>query len=648
MKKSLSLLIISSMMILASCGGSTPAASSSLISSEESASSKSEQTSSSEVSSSETTSEESSSEESSIEESSEVSSEESSLDPNAVPVAEILANLEAWSDVEGKSSNIQTVEDMDMLNEYIKLRTEERHILSDKTSYANGTYSVTNGDESDPLTDTFQSRVAVQTDKIKNGGVTYSYPMLYDVTDYQNESLPGCEDEATKCFVVESELEAAHMGLSEGEYVLKDEVDTYASLQIAATTHDWIAVNFVANPYASQLGDIYFHKDGNTYRGELRYQVTDSDDGWNVTTMTAIIATLTVDDTNRLVGTKTSYITYEYDNDDEENVSYHAVEYTGAIAYGEREETAETIDVNDYFLNSITSIAIMDRYKKEYPFDQIPLNATYIDGVAKTYLPEKALNVTLTAESSSDTSVITLDNGSLKVVNPGTTTLTFSYYGKNEEGVFTERTIEQEVTVIRPAVESIRLEGLAYASPAIHNETVYIGTNYAVDVYITPSKASRQFSVSSSNEEAIQVSVNDNNQLVITPVAVGSSTITVASVSTPDKSVSVELTSKEPLTQDDYENILLNNTFFHDSIYGYTLTMNFSDDGTGSCVMFVKDEEKSYTDTFEYTMNMGQITFSNWSDDAYPEFANAALTETSLVAESDKTMGTYTFTLEAK
>lgn len=409
-----------------------------------------------------------------------------------------------------------------------------------------------------------------------------------------------------------------------------------ATAHVAGTTHDFIATNIVSNDYVTQLRLTTFDRkakeDGNI---EYSFKANYSYDGdLNDTLNYLIDARFTVDNkSTKILSAYYDFNTADVNKADKSDVYLDDEVYQADVVYGQRKEIADILDVNQYFLTSIDKIAITDGYGKELDPDGITLETTYLFGKAKAYAPSKATNLALTNVSSSNDKVVELtDDGYFEVKGAGSTILRFSYFGKDQNGVYMKRTIDQNVVIVNPKPTSIEFN-LESASPSILDATLYLETTYTLGIYIAPLTAIKTFSMTNSDEKVMTVTLENDgyNGLVLTPLKEGTVTITVASTVDPQIKTSQTFIVKAALMDDAYLEKLTSTVYLFTFVIldpTYTFTLTFAKDGTGKRIQHVNDEAgNEYTDTFKYALKGTAIVFSDWPDGAPHAYAKGTITK---------------------
>jgi hypothetical protein len=564
--------------------------------------------------------------------------------------SEVLSLLKTLSENEGALSSGATIEKHSTVNNVDTVTNEEYSVLPDGSGASSGSVQ-TIENEKVSASDTFKRRVTKQNDKIMVGTTPTTYPMYYAITDYAADSMASnlYRDSADKRYIIEKEADKGE--LTDSEYILASDYTAMATAHVAATTHDLIATNIVANEYVTQKNQTTFdyatQKDGSIqYSFKTAYSV---DGDLNDTISYLIEARFTVDnDLSKLLSTYYDFNTADVNKNDKTD-AYLDDEITSAVVhYDTRKEITGVLDVNDYFLSSISEIAITDTYDKELDPKGITLETSYLRAKAKTYLPEKATNLDLVNVSSSDNEVVALNtDGSLEVKKAGTTTLTFSYFGRNDAGVYEERTLTKDLVISAPKPTSIDFN-FNSASPAILDATLYLGTTYTLETYVGPTTAIKTISVSNSDDKVLSVALGkDGKTLTLTPLAAGTSTITIASSVDPTIKTSKVFTVKAPLNDDAYLDKLSSTTYTYTAVSStptYTFTLTFAKDGTGKRIQHVNSSTPAdYTDTFKFTLKGTAIAFSDWSSGAPHAYTTGTITEngSKLTLENDTVSDDY-------
>lgn len=530
---------------------------------------------------------------------------------------EAVTLLENMSEKETLSSSSVKVTKEETTQAIIDTSEETFTVKTDGSSFSEGTLSREENRQT-TQSDTFARRYLEQTDKIKNGTVTGNFPMFYMITDYAKNNFTSSDyaDSARKLFVVDSEAEATSQGLESGNYILSSDVATASTAQAINTFSTFFDKSILNNDYVTQLGNRKFTKAGETYSFSAQYSY---DGDLNDTETFHITASFTLNEDHSTIAS-VSYQSINVDtNKSDATDSYtKSSSYKAVISYGTRSEAASPINVNDYFLSTISDFAICnsDSERSEADPKAFSLTNSYLFAKAKSFTPSKATNVMLSNISSSNSAVIALtSDGYFEVKGVGTTTLTFSYFGKDDANVYEEKNLTKDIIVVAPEATELNLFAI---SPAIVDNTLYLGTTYTMGTSVSPAKANQAIKVTSSDEKVLTAIAGTNNEdVTLAPVAEGTATVTVTSIANPKLTKTMTLTVKAAIADEKYLAKLTSTTYLYtNTTYNYTFALTFKTDGTGTRIQTLTESGKTYTDTFSYTLKGTGLTFTNWSDNA--------------------------------
>jgi hypothetical protein len=589
------LLLVTSAMLLASCGPSAATSANSLTSDSKSEAENS--ASSSAVSASSTT---------------------SSVSGDSVTFSAALTLLTNMAEQETALSNKVHVVQTNTKENTIDASDEIFTLKKDGSSFSTGSLTrKENGTET--LSDTFIRRYVEQIDKIQDSsGAVADYPMFYQITDHAKDvfAADDYQDSATKTFVVENAADAATLGLGTGDYLLTSDVAAASSAQAIAHLVNFIDSSIVNNDYVTQLGLKTFSREGRRYSFTAAY----SYDGDLDDTQTFIVNASFTFDSQDLYLEKVAYSLTNKDQSKSDSTDVYTTtsSYEATLNYGTRSDETAPLEVNDYFLANISSIDICNSDSNRSKADPkaFSLENSYLFAKAAAYSPTKATNLGLTNAATSDSAVIALtDDGYFEVKAAGKVSLTFTYFGRLDSGVYEERSLTSDIVVVEPKATDLTLFSI---TPSIVDDTLYIGTSYKISTSISPAKASQAISVTSSDETVLKAAAGSNDEdVVLTPLSAGNATITVTSLANPSLKKTMSLTTKEAVAADRYLNRLTSTTYLYTNTnYGYTLAITFKADGTGRRLQTLTSSGKTFTDTFAYTLKGTALTFSDWSDDA--------------------------------
>lgn len=545
--------------------------------------------------------------------------------PDTTPVAfeDAYNKILLLSDSEAKNASNVKIETTTQAGSLVNKKVENYIQYADETSSSSGTFTrLTDGVET--YSTTFNSVKTKLTDKYKIEGEVYSFDMFTQVIDYEDDNSPitSIKDSYVKKFIVNSDSEAQQGGLDSDEYILASNFVNETSAKSSILLANFIAYCISSNVYITQLGLTTFNVSYDETSEQFIYSFNasysyDGDLNNTVEEYISLSYILNKSKTN-LLSYDSEYKTIYKSTIDEDDQYVSTNGYKATITYGTKptEKDSSVINANSYFLESISEIGLLARNSNFNDINvdpsAVPESCSYIFGYAKTYSPKKALNVSLNPISSSNPEVIEFssDTNEFHILSKGTSTLTFGYY-KKFAGVYSYTTTTVDVTITDAQVESIKFIQktcwYAYCS-------LVEGQTYNWDISVSPSKASKAITAVSSDPTVLEVSVDEDNNLILNALKEGPATITVTSVATPSVSASYHyyvLSSSE-----DYEAYLTNNSFLHKSPYGYTFTLTFNKDGTGQGVQLITEGEhkdETINSTFTWTLEGTVVKFSNWS-----------------------------------
>lgn len=465
------------------------------------------------------------------------------------------------------------------------------------------------------LYDSIQHRVSYQKDKIKeDDGNIGEYDMQYSVSLSSN--FPSKDSSTSKKFVVASQEIADQNNLKEGTYVLEKDKGISASYDSSYKLALYISNNLLSN-YASQTGVTSFSgvntKDGTSYSTSLSYSVTE--DGIETTTKESCTFVVS---SSRLVSYEYSTVVTDFVSETDKTVKTDSLSVR--LYYSERQEvSSRALDPNSYFLNDVTSAKIVDTFGNELDATKINKDTNrYLRALPVTYTPTTAVDFnaqTLVPTSVLDTSIASIDsvNGILEPLKTGTTTVTFAYFGKDSDGVWDNKTITLDITIVGGEPTSLFIP-----SSAVENNIVPLGDTVTFEASLLPSGVNQDIEVTSSNPDIISASYDASSSKVsLTGLKIGQSNITIKSISHPELSKTLSLECQTKIDLDWFNENVVGHSFkyTYSSIYGsYTRTLTFNENGKGTCV---EESDKTYTDTFDCAyVEDGKLSLTNWSSNA--------------------------------
>jgi hypothetical protein len=523
--------------------------------------------------------------------------------------------LDSLAEVEISGASAETYTTKTVTNETIEKTLTKNLTIGTESSAAIGTFvkKSYSGEEIVETSDEVAEVITRQDDKIKlTDGTVGTYPIYYNVVDFKDDLK---EDEAERLYIVEDESQAAD--LSEGEYLTEEGYDSALTYKLVETLSSVVKSDFIADNYVAQTGvttfDYELKDDTYQYSGLVEYSYSGDLEDTITETLTLNFAL----DKERTKLLAFDYSKFSEDVSDSDETDKYTTENVveGTLTYGERSEVVLPLDVNDYFLSDVTAIDILNSEREVVDPSSLSKKDVYIFAKPKTYTPEKSAGIdefTLAPTSSSDENVIDYtDDGYFEVLAGGTTTLTFTYYGKDEDGVRDLKTISQEVTVVeKDAPESIYIgynEDLA-------DGYMLLGETYSLDVYVSPSTADQTVVFSSSDEAIVKVEKDETGSFVLTPLAEG--TVTVTFTSAIDSSISASKTYEvvEPITTEEAIALLTGNKFKYQSDYGDdSIELTFNADYSGDANE--NYEGDLFSETFAWSVEGDKITTSDRSYD---------------------------------
>ncbi len=575
-------------------------------------------------------------------------------DTGTITFNETLEILEAAAAQEALYASNATVKDTKYQGDIVYVSEENYEIFTDYSSYSEGTITMTLDEEVEE--DTFIRRSMVVNDKIEVNNVVNIYPMFAQITDYRNDTITNNSytDSASKVYLIDTLDEAVKNNLDASAYLLTNQYPVQASAKVAYNTLLFMENNIVGNVYVSQLGKntLSYTKSASGYT--LSFQANFSYNGdWDDedTIYNNISLTLNMNsDLNRLLAVTYTHTMDDVVNSDESDHYFTGLAMEASVAFNTRQAVKNNItNANDYFLaktEDVALIASLNGNRVVLDGSEIPANASYIWAKAKNYTPTLATNLDLTNYGSSNSSVIEFESdGFLKVNGLGTTTLSFVYFEKGEDDVYRQKIINKEVTVVQPAPTSVNFS----YNFDVEGDTLILGETYNWNTYVAPTQANQSITAISNNPQVIEVSVDENYDLVLVAKSVGEATITITSTENP--SLTAQKTLKVMDGSQDLERIISSKTYVFD-YYGfskkqYTMHLTFDGNGHGTRVdeIFTEATPVSITDHFDYAIDGTKITFSNWQlDKTYEEYFGDIDTmfDYATILEDGKVIDTYT------
>lgn len=514
-------------------------------------------------------------------------------------------------------------------NAYSKtVQTFNVDIYSDDTSSSEGTIIKYDANNKETLRDTFKERTLVRTDKVANETDSYDeMAFIYYAIDYDNNNFSSSlyGDDASRLYVAGSASDAASKGFDDDSYVLQSEIGRAITKQGVFAIYTFIQENLINDTY---IGSGYFYygddEDGNVlYETTASYSYPDTDYDGTIT-IEKSVSFVWDEDNDRILSYKTSYLMTEVTDDSDDPYISESIE-EGTLNYGQKEAAPSDglLNVDDYFVTEVTELDVTDdQTAKEFDDPAaFPVSADYLFAKPKTYLPAKALNVgfsDLTPVSSSDSSVIKLNNGYFECVGKGSTTLTYSYVGK-ESDIWVDKQISIDIVIPNAtAPQSISAYPLfTNSSPTSYNNQIHVGKSYKKIISVSPFGADKRFTATVSDSSILSATPDiEDGSVTLTGLKEGTVQVTYASVLNPKVKCTETYQVFNPMTADEAISYVKGKTFqYYNSLYDYTITMTLGD-GTGTFT------GRGITVSFSWMATEGQINLYDYDpsdDDGYAD-----------------------------
>ncbi len=604
------------------------------------------------------------------------SSEEIGNTITFVEAGNLVASLEK---AEYSLSNGANVVSTTTTTGYLVSKEETLKVYSDSSSSSTG--KVTRHSPMGRLLgeDTFVSRKKRQIDRFKatDTGKESSFNMYYSIYDYENGNVSSYKDSAGSVYIVNTASDAYAGGLSDGQFITESQYSEYTSLQVCLQVET--ALDDLYNDdyvLAKGITSIYYE---NLNSGNTRYYFTvdysydgDLNDIYSVKKELSFEVS---NDKTKLLSATYNVSTTDTSKSDPDDVYESGTGYNATLNYGTREEVNEEslLDVSLYFLESVSEVNVLTNNSRG---DRVVSDPTCVDYDGKyifleakkdKYTPSKAVSISLTNKSSSNEDVVKLESsGHFAIVAPGTTTLTATYSGRDEYGVYEEKEISIEVTIIQKEVTefSINTESCNIHKTAVnettgeisqgefferfgcHDKTLFINNNYTFTIKANSSKAT-DYTVSSSDETKAKVEV-ESGSVTVYALAKGEVNITVAIKGTDIKTIY----HFNILDNDDTLNLIKGKTYTFDkwkTTFYYTGLITFNNDGSTGSLTLTNYDSKTFevtaeeTTKFSYTIIDGYIVF----DDINYAFGSPNKDGSSLFLERPKEYATSEYKVKA-
>ena len=651
MNKSKYLVIISATMLLASCGGTSPIPGKSDI-----------------VSSIVTGDSSSNSIELSSESPIESSSEE---ELPGISFTEFASLIESAAYVEANKSSGGTYKEVNQTSSIIDNVEYRLDVYDDLSSYAEGSVTETNADGEVTTKDTFIDRRSIEAVKVKDSEDTYDHNMFYSIRDYKDDAFSKYtyKDSISTLYV----LDNASGDVDESLYVNTTTAKWELTLQATNSIIDFFDTYFYSNAYASQMGvtrvNETVYDDYVEYSLNLEYTL-DGDLNDKITYHSQLAVKMDAKK-SKVLSYKSLTSSSDVSNVNPDDVYYSATEVEVTVEYGTRASTysEDVPSVFDYLLHSVDQVSVIDYEGNEFEdvMEISPTN-TYLWIYPKAYSPTTAIGVsknTITPVLSSNEDVVkiggtTTDNPYFEIVGGGITTLTYSYYGIDENHVYTEYVGTIDIRVAdTPNPTDIKFMSTKSDGEVIWGRELQVGKEYVIQTRVVSGTAStnvnQEYTVKSSNSDGLAVLINDDNDIAVTPKKAGSYEITATSVENPSVSATYACTVVDN-TSVDLAAVLCGSTweciYTHFQTKQFKNTLAFNTDGTGSLTQYIYSDDTTYpADTFKWKLDGPNLTVSDWSyypssgvDNGYfiKGVINGDMTEINVTGEND---GPYTYAI---
>jgi hypothetical protein len=488
-------------------------------------------------------------------------------------------------------------------------------IYSDSSSSATGTVTVKD-DKATLATGSINERKTSRTDKIKvSSSQTSDFNMYYGVTVYGTglESYSNYySNSGDRRYIVEEGDDVSDLD-SDSYIYSKDYASTCStggSYEIASFAYTDLYAN------SALIGTTLKAKSSTNSDGDKVYSVDVSysapGDNLDVTDYTTIKFNAVLNnDSSYIKSASFSSQLKEQNNADPTDFYLTSSAKTFDFTYGTRSDVPSKglLKVGDYFVESISDVDVTDSSGKVLDASKITFGSvTYLFGTGKGVLPTTAISSDLYNVGSSDSAVVKYtSDGYFEIVGLGKATLSFSYYGCNYAGIYQTYVLKKEVIIVGSSVTDI---SVGYSSD-FYDDTLYTNTTYTLNVSVLPSSVSQLYTFTLNDSSLADVSVNEDNALVIKPLKVGTLEITLAS--SLDPSITKKLTYTIEENEVDYSSFLLAHSYKYVTLYEAYYILSFTSASEGKIEEYAKSTDTlASTYTFSYTLKNHKITFSNW------------------------------------
>ena len=500
-------------------------------------------------------------------------------------------------------------------NKTITKKTTTREIYNDLSGYGQTNIYKTDlvNNKEEYLFDTINQRVAYRSDKIREDNNNVGLYGLQYVAEISS-NFPLRDSSTSRKFVVANKDIATSNNLAEGSYVLEADKGLSSTLDCSYKTATYIANNLMNN-YAAQTGVETFvvtsTEEGNKYSTSLSYETTD--DGMTTKIEESCVFVI---NHSRLTSLKYETITSDYRSEEDKSIKKDSFE--AVIEYNDRVSPAENaFDPTLYFLSEIKEAKFVDTFGNDVDATRLDKDKNqYLRAYPVTYIPSTAVDFdlkTLVPTETSDKTIASIDEktGIIEPKKEGTVKITFTYFGKGEDGVWDNKTIDLDLTIKPSKPTSIYVDQFA-----IPNNIVPLGDSLSFEAKLFPSGVDQDIEASSANPEIISATFDAATSKVnVTGVAEGKTSITVKSISHPEISKTLNLECQIKIDLEWFNANVVGHTFRCDKAGYEGRTLTFNENGAGVCVDIYGSTTDTYTFKYAYIKD-AQLSLTNWNSNA--------------------------------
>lgn len=500
-------------------------------------------------------------------------------------------------------------------NKTITKKTTTREIYNDLSGYGQTNIYKTDlvNNKEEYLFDTINQRVAYRSDKIREDNNNVGLYDLQYVAEISS-NFPLRDSSTSRKFVVANKDIATSNNLAEGSYVLEAGKGLSSTLDCSYKAATYIANNLMNN-YATQTGVETFvvtsTEEGNKYSTSLSYETTD--DGMTTKIEESCVFVI---NHSRLTSLKYETITSDYRSEEDKSIKKDSFE--AVIEYNDRVSPAENaFDPTLYFLSEIKEAKFVDTFGNDVDATRLDKDKNqYLRAYPVTYIPSTAVDFdlkTLVPTETSDKTIASIDEktGIIEPKKEGTVTITLTYFGKGEDGVWDNKTIDLDLTIKPSKPTSIYVDQFA-----IPNNIVPLGDTLSFEAKLFPSGVDQDIEVSCANPEIISATFDATTSKVnVTGVAEGKTSITVKSISHPEISKTLNLECQIKIDLEWFNANVVGHTFRCDKAGYEGRTLTFNENGAGVCVDIYGSTTDTYTFKYAYIAE-AQLSLTNWSSNA--------------------------------